>query len=139
MGAPQTFSISDLAKEFDVTPRTIRFYEDEGLLSPARDGSRRVYSPRDRTRLKLTLRGKRLGLSLSEIRSIVTMYESPQDTAPQLERLLVLLGRHREQLEAQREDLEATLSELSNFESQCRLQLTGLTTRPVRKAARKAA
>ncbi len=129
MGAPHTFSISELAKEFDVTPRTIRFYEDEGLLAPAREGSRRIYTPRDRTRLKLTLRGKRLGLSLSEIRSIVTMYESPQDTAPQLERLLELLGRHREQLEAQREDLEATLSELSSFETQCRLQLAGLRTR----------
>ena len=80
--APATYTISELAAEFDITPRAIRFYEDMGLLNPARDGRNRVYSVRDRTRLKLTLRGKRLGLSLVEIRELVDMYESPADTAP---------------------------------------------------------
>ena len=75
------FSISDLAREFDVTPRAIRFYEDQGLLAPRRDGQRRIYTPRDRTRLKLTLRGKRLGLSLSEIRELIDMYEPGRDDA----------------------------------------------------------
>ncbi|CAN5144183.1 MerR family DNA-binding transcriptional regulator [soil metagenome] len=136
MSPQPTFSISELAREFDVTPRTIRFYEDQGLLAPLRDGSRRVYSARDRTRLKLTLRGKRLGLSLSEILAIVTMYESPKDTAAQLRKLLGSLASHREQLERQREDLEATLSELSGFEAQCRAQLSGLTdATPGRKVA----
>ena len=85
------FSISDLAREFDVTPRAIRFYEDQGLLAPRRDGQRRIYTPRDRTRLKLTLRGKRLGLSLSEIRELIDMYEPGRDERPQLERFLSVL------------------------------------------------
>lgn len=79
----RTYTITELAQEFDVTPRAIRFYEDMGLLQPARAGRNRVYTHRDRTRLKLTLRGKRLGLSLSEVKELVEMYESPADTAPQ--------------------------------------------------------
>src|SRR5687767_15868275 len=82
------FSISELAQEFDVTPRAIRFYEDQGLLAPRREGQRRIYTPRDRTRLKLTLRGKRLGLTLSEIRELIDMYEPGRDERPQLERFL---------------------------------------------------
>ena len=96
-----TYTISELAREFDVTPRTIRFYEDSGLLAPQRagpGGRQRVYSQRDRTRLKLTLRGKRLGLSLSEIKSLVDMYESPADNVPQLTRFLAVLGEHRRML-----------------------------------------
>ncbi|MEK7491533.1 MAG: MerR family DNA-binding transcriptional regulator, partial [Pseudomonadota bacterium] len=84
-----TYTITDLAREFDITPRAIRFYEDQGLLAPDREGPsgrRRVYNSRERTRLKLTLRGKRLGLTLNEIREILDLYESPRDTAPQLER-----------------------------------------------------
>src|SRR2546430_16248282 len=80
------FSISELAREFDITPRAIRFYEAEGLISPRRDGQRRIYTPRDRTRLRLTLRGKRLGLTLSEIRELIDMYEPGRDARPQLER-----------------------------------------------------
>jgi DNA-binding transcriptional MerR regulator len=117
------FSISDLAREFDVTPRAIRFYEDQGLLAPRREGQRRVYTPRDRTRLKLTLRGKRLGLTLSEIRDLIDMYEPGRDERPQLERFLAALEAHRAALERQREDIEAQLSEITAFEKRVRKQL----------------
>ncbi len=122
---PGEYSISELAREFDVTPRAIRFYEAEGLLSPAREGQRRIYSLRDRTRLKLTLRGKRLGLSLSEIREIVDMYEPGHDERPQLEKFLAVLEAHKRQLEQQREDIEAQLSEIVLFEKRCRKRLAG--------------
>ena len=92
------FSISELAREFDITPRAIRFYEDQGLLAPQRDGQRRIYTPRDRTRLKLTLRGKRLGLTLSEIRELIDMYEPGRDERPQLERFLAVLEAHKASL-----------------------------------------
>ncbi|MCD6671620.1 MAG: MerR family DNA-binding transcriptional regulator [Burkholderiaceae bacterium] len=121
-----TFSISELAREFDVTPRTIRFYEDQGLLAPKRAGAggrQRVYSQRDRTRLKLTLRGKRLGLSLSEIRALVDMYESPSDTAAQLERFLAVLARHRETLALRLADLQETLAEIEAHEARARTML----------------
>ena len=117
------YSISDLAREFDVTPRAIRFYEAEGLLSPARAGQRRIYTPRDRTRLKLTLRGKRLGLTLSEIREIVDMYDTGGDERPQLEKFLAVLEAHKRQLLQQREDIEAQLSEIGLFEKRCRKRL----------------
>jgi DNA-binding transcriptional MerR regulator len=117
------FSISELAREFDVTPRAIRFYEDQGLISPRRDGQRRIYTARDRTRLKLTLRGKRLGLSLSEIRELIDMYEPGQDERPQLERFLAVLESHRASLLQQRVDIEAQLSEIQTFEKRVRKQL----------------
>jgi DNA-binding transcriptional MerR regulator len=117
------FSISELAREFDVTPRAIRFYEDQGLISPRRDGQRRIYTARDRTRLKLTLRGKRLGLSLSEIRELIDMYEPGQDERPQLERFLAVLESHRASLLQQRADIEAQLSEIQTFEKRVRKQL----------------
>ena len=119
------FSISELAREFDITPRAIRFYEDQGLLAPKREGQRRIYSPRDRTRLKLTLRGKRLGLSLSEIRDLIDMYEPGRDERPQLERFLAVLEAHRASLLQQRADLEAQLSEIQAFEKKVRKQLKG--------------
>ena len=128
------FSIAELAAEFDVTARAIRFYEDMGLLEPARRGRQRIYSQRDRTRLKLTLRGKRLGLSLVEIRELVDMYESPSDTAPQLQAFLLILSQHRRQLEQQREDLEVTLSEIAQHEARCR-QLLG-RARPPRRTTK---
>jgi DNA-binding transcriptional MerR regulator len=118
-----TYTITELAREFDITPRAIRFYEDQGLLSPKRDGAggrNRVYAGRERTRLKLTLRGKRLGLTLSEIKSLVDMYDSPKDSAPQLELFLEVLARHREHLEQQREDIEVTLAEITAHEDECR-------------------
>lgn len=122
------YTITELAREFDITPRAIRFYEDQGLLSPKREGAggrTRVYGARERTRLKLTLRGKRLGLSLSEIKSLVDMYESPKDTAAQLKRFLAVLAQHRETLERQREDLEVTLAEIEAHEAECRRLLEG--------------
>ena len=117
------FSIGELANEFDVTPRAIRFYEDHGLLAPKRAGQRRIYSPRDRTRLKLTLRGKRLGLTLSEIRELIDMYEPGRDERPQLERFISVLAAHRATIEQQRADLEAQLAELQTFEKRVRKQL----------------
>jgi DNA-binding transcriptional MerR regulator len=117
------FSISDLAREFDITPRAIRFYEDQGLLAPRREGQRRIYTPRDRTRLKLTLRGKRLGLALSEIRELIDLYEPGRDERPQLERFLAVLESHKASLLRQRQDLEAQLAELEAFEKKVKKQL----------------
>ena len=120
------YTITELAQEFDVTPRAIRFYEDQGILQPqrtGRSGLTRVYSNRDRTRLKLTLRGKRLGLTLSEIRELLDMYEPGRDERPQLERFLAALESHRGALEQQRTDIEAQLSEIAVFEKRVRKQL----------------
>jgi DNA-binding transcriptional MerR regulator len=117
---PTSWTISDLAREFDITPRTIRFYEDQGIVSPAREGRTRVYGTRDRTRLKLALRGKRLGLQLSEIRTLIDMYDGPGDSAQQLREYLAVLTRHREQLEQQRLDIEDTLGEIAAQEEACR-------------------
>jgi DNA-binding transcriptional MerR regulator len=136
-----TFTITELAREFDVTPRAIRFYEDQGLLAPSRAGAggrQRVYSQRDRTRLKLTLRGKRLGLSLSEIRDLVDMYESPSDTVPQLERFLEVLAGHRHTLERQLDDLQVTLGEIAAHEARCRALIeraAGAGASPTRRRA----
>jgi len=115
----RTYTITELAREFDITPRAIRFYEDVGLLEPTRAGRNRIYSQRERTRLKLTLRGKRLGLSLQEIRQLVVMYESPSDTTPQLEAFLGVLREHRGQLEQQLEDIRVTLEEITQHEARC--------------------
>jgi DNA-binding transcriptional MerR regulator len=117
------FSISELAQEFDVTPRAIRFYEDQGLLAPRRDGQRRVYTPRDRTRLKLTLRGKRLGLTLAEIRELIDMYEPGRDDRPQLERFREVLEAHRKSLLQQQADIEAQLAEIQTFEKRVQNRL----------------
>jgi DNA-binding transcriptional MerR regulator len=118
--AQRTFTITELAAEFDITARAIRFYEDVGLLAPGRAGRNRVYTQRDRTRLKLTLRGKRLGLSLQEIKQLVDMYDSPSDTAQQLAAFMAVLGSHRRLLEQQREDIEITLAEIAQHEARCR-------------------
>jgi DNA-binding transcriptional MerR regulator len=115
-----TYTISQLAREFDVTTRTIRFYEDEGLLSPKRDGSNRIFSHRDRVRLKLALRGKRLGFSLAEIRELFELYDVSRDEHKQLEKFLTRLERRRAQLEQQREDIEIMLREIDFFANQCR-------------------
>lgn len=125
-----TFSITELAREFDVTPRAIRHYEDQGLISPSRYGQQRVYSKRDRTRLKLTLRGKRLGLSLIEIKELIDMYDTAPDQSSQLVKLLAVLAKRKAALEQQREDIEAILAEIGIFESQCRDILDGRRTRP---------
>lgn len=115
-----TFTITELSREFDVTPRTIRYYEDQGLLFPQRAGLQRVYAKRDRTRLKLALRGKRLGLSLAEIKGMIAMYDTAHDEEGQLVKFLAALAQRRAALERQREDIEALLKEISGFEKQCR-------------------
>jgi len=114
-----TYTIAELAREFELTPRAIRYYEDQGLIAPARAGVQRVYTKRDRTRLKLTLRGKRLGLSLAEIRELIDMYDTATESS-QLERLLEVLAERRARLEQQREDIEAVLAEVDAIEKQCR-------------------
>ncbi|MET3918226.1 DNA-binding transcriptional MerR regulator [Variovorax sp. OAS795] len=129
----QTFTISQLAKEFDLTTRAIRFYEDMGLLTPERSGMQRVYTARDRARLTLTLRAKRLGLSLTEAKEILDMYDSPRDTVPQLEKFLGVLGTHRAQLEAQLAELQANLAEVREHEKKGRATLA-----KAQKAARTA-
>ncbi|MFO1338802.1 MAG: MerR family DNA-binding transcriptional regulator [Burkholderiaceae bacterium] len=131
-----TFTITELAQEFDITPRAIRFYEDLGLLEPARAGRNRVYTHRDRTRLKLTLRGKRLGLSLQEVKQLVDMYESGSDERRQLEAFLVVLGEHRRQLEQQLEDIQVTLAEIAQHEARCRALIGGTATGAATKAPR---
>ena len=122
----QTYTISELAREFGLTTRAIRFYEDHGLIAPTREGRNRVYGNRDRVRLKLTLRGKRLGLSLSEIRELIDMYDAAKDEHAQVERLQVFLHKRRSILEQQREDIEAVLGEIAALEDQCREFLEGV-------------
>ncbi|MET3432751.1 DNA-binding transcriptional MerR regulator [Herbaspirillum seropedicae] len=137
-----TYTITELAEEFAITPRAIRFYEDHGILNPKREGvggRHRVYPARERTRLKLTLRGKRLGFTLSEIKDLIDMYESPKDTQAQLQRFLGLLQQHREKLEQQREDLELTLSEIAAHEEECRRLLTDGKPRPLGSKPRRKA
>ena len=124
--ATTTYTISALAKEFDLTTRAMRFYEDMGLLRPERSGPggrSRIYSARDRTRLRLTLRAKRLGLSLSEARELIDMYDSPRDTGPQLKKFLAILAQHRRQLEEQFTDLQANLEEVKAHEREARVLL----------------
>ena len=110
--ATPTFSIGELARDFGLTTRAIRFYEDCGLLAPQRSGRTRIYTARDRARLTLTLRGKRLGLKLAEVKGLVDMYESRRDTDAQLRRFLDVLARHRVQLEARLAELRTTLDEV---------------------------
>ncbi len=128
--ATSTYSISDLAKEFDLTTRAIRFYEDMGLLRPERTGPggrNRTYSAGDRTRLRLTLRAKRLGFSLTEAKDIIDMYDSPRDTGPQLQKFLAVLGVHRQQLEEQLAELKANLDEVKVHEKEAKALLTKVT------------
>ena len=122
----EQFSISDLSQEFDVTTRAIRFYEDEGLLEPRRKGRRRVYTVRDRVRLKLILRGKRLGFSLSEIGDIITMYDSEPGEAGQLHYFINKISARRTVLKQQRDDIDVTLNELDAIDKQCRKTLARL-------------
>ena len=132
------YSISDLAKEFDLTTRAIRFYEDMGLLEPERSGPggrNRIYSARDRTRLKLTLRAKRLGLSLKEGKELIDMYDSPRDTGPQLKKFMIVLAEHRRQLESQLADLHATLEEVKTHEKEARNLLSRVEKPTSKKVA----
>lgn len=120
-----TWTISELAQEFSITPRTIRFYEDQGIVSPSRDGRNRVYHARDRTRLKLALRGKRLGFQLSEILSLINMYDGPGKSVAQLEHYLAVLDKHRLVLEQQRRDLDETLKAIDKQRKHCVALLAG--------------
>ena len=119
-----TFAISDLAREFDITPRTIRFWEDQGILAPQREGNKRIFTRRDRARLKMALRGKRLGLTLAEIKDLIGMYNSTEDETPQLIKCLSVMEKRRQALEQQREDIEAVLAEIGQFEALCQQELT---------------
>jgi DNA-binding transcriptional MerR regulator len=124
----QTFSISDLAREFEVTPRTIRYYESEGMLEPRRQGQRRIYSLRDRVTLALILRGKRLGFSLAEAKEIIDLYDAPQGEAGQLRLLLDKLADKRQLLEQKRRDAENALANMDDYAARCRHRLSELET-----------
>lgn len=117
--ADRTFSISELAQEFDVTTRAIRFYESEGLLTPERQGQRRIYSRRDRVRLMLTLRGKRIGLSLLEIRELFELYDAASNDEPQLTKFVDILSRREQQLTQQMQDIQLVLREIGQLKAQC--------------------
>jgi len=117
------YSISELAREFDVTPRAIRFYEDAGLLAPLRQGRSRIYTERERTRVKLILRGKRLGFALSEIRELFDIYAATGNERPQLVKFLQMLADRRALLDQQREDIDAVLAEIAVLERDCRRRL----------------
>ncbi|MFM4731765.1 MerR family transcriptional regulator [Aeromonas salmonicida] len=119
----RTYSISELAREFDVTTRSIRFYEDQGLLNPARQGQTRIYSKQDRVRLKLTLRGKRLGFSLADIRDLFDLYDADKSSRTQLQTMLGLVADKRETLQQQLEDIKMVLLELDAAEQRCQQAL----------------
>ena len=118
-----TYSISELAGEFDITTRTIRFYEEKGYLNPTREGTRRIYSPPDRTSLRLILRGKRLGLTLEETADLIKMYGSPGGSRQQLEKFMVRIAEKRTELENKRIDLEVMLNDLQSVEERCQIAL----------------
>ncbi|HDZ8848551.1 MerR family transcriptional regulator [Aeromonas veronii] len=127
-GKEITYSISELAHEFDVTPRTIRYYEDEGLLTPQREGQTRIYSHRDKIRLKLTLRGKRLGFSLAEIRELFDMYDTDKSSKTQLHSMIQLIEAKRGALRQQLEDIQMVMAELEAAEQRCVNSLNSLKT-----------
>ncbi len=125
----ESWSIAELAAEFDVTLRTIRFYEDLGLISPGRRGTQRVFGSRDRIRLKLILRGRRLGMTLDEIRTIIDMYDAEPGEVGQLHYLLEQLDARRADLEERRRDIEESLVELDRVEAKVRADLERLSSR----------
>lgn len=123
---PKTsYSISELSKEFDITTRTIRFYEDQGLLNPTRKGQTRIYSIKDRVRLKLVLRGKRLGFSLAETRQLFELYDTDKSSVSQLKTMLVLIDKKKAALEQKMDDIKVALLELNTVEKQCQESLKG--------------
>ena len=123
------FSIGDMAREFAVTTRTIRYYEDEGLLSPQRRGRTRVYRPRERVRLRLILRGKRLGFSIAEIREILGMYQSEPGEEGQLRHLIGKIAGRRAALERQRADIDQTMADMAAIEARCERALAAIAPR----------
>ena len=127
--ADRTWTISELAAEFAITLRTIRFYEDEGLLTPERVGTTRVFRDRDRVRLQLILRGRRLGFTLSEIAHVLGLYDETPGERGQLEFLLADIGRRRAVLLDKRRDLDDALAELADMEARCQADLKLLLER----------
>ncbi|WJG07906.1 MerR family DNA-binding transcriptional regulator [Aliiglaciecola sp. LCG003] len=125
--SPTTFSIGELAKSFDITPRSIRFYEEQGLIAPKRSGQARIYSKKDKVRLKLILRGKRLGFSLAETKTLFNLYDSHQNSVVQLEAMLQMTEQKRAILNQQLEDIRMLMGELDDVESRCRDELHQLT------------
>ncbi|MCB1863403.1 MAG: MerR family DNA-binding transcriptional regulator [Gammaproteobacteria bacterium] len=123
---PKTYTISDLAKEYDVTPRTIRFYEDQGLLTPTREGRQRVFSEGDYVRLRLILRGKRLGFSLSEAKEIIELYDLDSGGERQLTYFLEKIEQQRLNLQRQQEDIKAILQDLKSVEKRVKSALKGI-------------
>ena len=119
----RTYTISDLAQEFDITTRTIRFYEERGYINPKRNGTQRVYDSADRTSLRLILRGKRLGLSLEETADMIRMYNEPGGNRKQLKKFITRIGEKRAEMERKRMDLEKMLSELRRVEERARATL----------------
>ena len=119
----KSYSISELSQEFDVTTRTLRFYEEKGLLAPTRKGQSRIYAARDRARLKLILRGKRLGLTLEESRDIILMYDSTSTNKKQMQALIKKIREKRMQLQQQLKDLEGMLVDLNGLEERCMAEL----------------
>jgi DNA-binding transcriptional MerR regulator len=119
----RTYSISDLAHEFALTTRAIRFYEDQRMIAPERRGTARVYRERERVRLKLILRGKRLGFSLTEIRELLDLYEVARNERAQLSKFVDMLGERRARLLQQKEDIDAVLAEIEGVERDCRRRL----------------
>ncbi|WP_435199768.1 MerR family transcriptional regulator [Janibacter sp. GS2] len=119
----RTWSIREVADEFGVTARTVRHYEDIGLISPERQGTTRIFHRRDRTRLALVLRGKRLGFPLDEIATIINLYDAPRGRRSQLTYVLAQIGERRADLEQRRRDLDEALAELDGFERRCREEL----------------
>ncbi|OEY65078.1 MerR family transcriptional regulator [Marinobacter sp. X15-166B] len=131
MAPKTTFSISELSKEFDVTTRSIRFYEDQGLLKPSRRGQTRVFSTKDRVRLKLILRGKRMGFSLAESKELFDLWdETPTGSEKQLKKMLTILADKRAYLEQQKDDIAMAEMEIDTAESRCRAALAELQNKP---------
>ena len=123
----QSFSIGELAKSMDITPRSIRFYEEQGLLSPTRVGQNRIYIKKDQVRLKLILRGKRLGFSLAETKTLFDLYDSHQNSKVQLEAILKMTDEKRAHMQQQLEDIEMLKAELEDVEARCQEELNALT------------
>lgn len=126
MNKKPTYTISDLSKHFDLTPRTIRFYESEGLLSPVRDKNRRIYHERDLVRLKLILRGKRLGFSLAEIKTTMELYDNHPNEIAQLQFVLDTIETHRQELKQKQQDIINTLDEMDSVAEKARSKLDSL-------------
>ena len=129
----QNYSIADLAREFEVTTRTIRYYEDKGLLSPEREGQRRVYGARDYVRLRLIMRGKRLGFSLGEIREMIDLYDVDTSEVSQLNKFLEMIRSRQQALRQHQSDIIETLAELDNREEECEMLLKKKTVSGRRK------